>query len=79
MQQQLNDLGTNEIKVFSPNNTEDMFEVISYLKHSPAIVNLHNAEKHLKQRIIDLVFGAATALDMGVCMVDKNNMLIIKK
>lgn len=79
MAQNFNDLGTNEIKVFSPNNTEDMFEVISYLKQNPAIVNLHNAEKALKQRIIDLAFGAATALDMGVCMVDKNNMLIIKR
>ena len=75
----LNHLGTNDVVVFTPSSTEDMFEVITHLKTQPAIICLSNAEKVLKQRIIDLAFGAATALDMGICMVDKNNLLIIKR
>ena len=72
-------LGTKDVKVFSPTCTDDCLEIINYLRENPAIINFENVNIKLKQRIIDVLCGGATALSMGVCLVDKNNLLIIKK
>ena len=71
--------GTNDVKVFTPLSTDDCLEIINYLKNYPAIINFQAVTPKLKQRIIDVLCGASTALSMGVCLVDKNNLLIIKK
>lgn len=73
------DLGTNEVKVFTPASTEDCLEIINYIINNPAIVCFERVNEKLKQRIIDVMCGASTALNMGVCLVDKNNLLIVKK
>ncbi len=72
-------LGTKDVEVFTPDCTDDCYEIINFLKENPAIINFEKASAKLKQRLIDVLCGAATALDMGVCLVDKNNLLIIKK
>ncbi len=71
--------GTKDVRVFTPTSTEDCFEIITFLRENPAIINFNGLSAKLKQRIIDVLCGASTALSMGVCMVDKNNLLIIKK
>ncbi|MBR2322504.1 MAG: cell division protein SepF [Clostridia bacterium] len=71
--------GTKDVRVFTPTSTEDCFEIIIFLRENPAIINFNGLNAKLKQRIIDVLCGASTALSMGVCMVDKNNLLIIKK
>ena len=71
--------GTKDVKVFTPTCTDDCLEIINYLRENPAIVNFNGTNAKLKQRIIDVLCGASTALYMGVCLVDKNNLLIIKK
>ena len=72
-------LGTNDVKVFKPKTTSDCSEIILHLKSSPALIDLSSLNLPLKQRIIDVLVGSACALDMGVCMIDKNNLLIVKK
>ena len=74
-----NDLGTKDVKVFTPTCTEDCLEIIYYLKENPAHVCFEKVNDKIKQRIIDVLCGASTALSMGVCLIDKNNLLIIKK
>ncbi len=71
--------GTKDVRVFTPECTEDCFEIISYLRENPAVINFSKLNSKLKQRVIDVLCGSATALSMGVCLVDKNNLLIIKK
>ena len=71
--------GTKDIKTFSPLSTEDCFEIINYVKENPALISLNSSDKAVKQRIIDVLCGAVTALEMGMCIVDKNNILIVKK
>ena len=71
--------GTKDVRVFTPSCTEDCLEIINYLRENPAIINFNSVNVKVKQRIIDVLCGSATALYMGVCMVDKNNLLIIKK
>ncbi len=72
-------VGTKDVKVFFPTCTDDCLEIINYLWENPAIINFEKVNDKLKQRIIDVLCGGATALSMGVCLVDKNNLLIIKK
>ena len=72
-------LGTKDVEVFTPSCTDDCYQIIVFLRENPAIINFENTTPKLKQRIIDVLCGAATALSMGVCLVDKNNLLIIKK
>ena len=79
MSNEFNSLGTNDVRVFTPKSTSDCSEIILYLKHSPALIDLTNIKPLLKQRIIDVLVGGACALDMGVCLLDKNNLLIVKK
>ena len=68
-----------DVKVFTPKCTEDCLEIINYMRENPAIVNFNKINPKLKQRLIDVLCGASTALLMGVCLIDKNNLLIIKK
>ncbi len=68
-----------DIKEFSPSGTEDCLSIINYVRNSPAIISLNKTDKAVKQRIIDVLCGACTALNLGMCLVDKNNILIIKK
>ena len=79
MVKDINNLGTNDVRVFSPQTTNDCYEIILYLKSNPALINLTSLKPLLKQRVIDVLVGSACALDMGVCMIDKNNLLIVKK
>ncbi|MBE5743254.1 MAG: cell division protein SepF [Clostridiales bacterium] len=79
MEEGIKILQNTSVKTFTPSSTEDCFEIIIYLKENPALISLKQANKAVKQRIIDVLCGAATAYQMGVCMVDKNNILIIKK
>ena len=72
-------LGTKDIKTFSPTTTEDCLEIIKYFTNEPALICLKSSDKAIKQRIIDVLCGAVTALDMGMCIVDRDNILIIKK
>lgn len=67
------------IKTFSPIGTEDCFSIINYVKEKPALVSLISTDKAVKQRIIDVLCGACTALNLGLCLLDKNNILIVKK
>lgn len=67
------------VKTFTPTGTEDCFEIINYLRGKPAIINLNATDKAVKQRVIDVLCGASTALELGMCMIDRNNILIIKK
>ena len=71
--------GTKDVEVFTPINTDDCLEIINFLKDNPAIISFEKTNLKTRQRIIDVLCGAATALSMGVCLVDKNNLLIIKK
>ena len=71
--------GTKDVRVFTPKCTEDCYEIIGFMRENPAIINFDKINPQLKQRIIDVLCGASTALSMGVCLVDKNNLLIIKK
>jgi FtsZ-interacting cell division protein YlmF len=75
----VNNLGTNDVRVFNPKTTNDCSEIILYLKRSPALIDLTSVKPLIKQRIIDVLVGGACALDMGVCLIDKNNLLIVKK
>ena len=72
-------LGAKDIKTFSLSSTEECLDVINYVKHSPALVFINTTDKAIKQRIIDVLCGAVTALSLGICQIDKNNFLIIKK
>ncbi len=68
-----------DVKEFFPSGTEDCLSIINYMKNSPAVISLNQADKAVKQRIIDVLCGACVALDLGMCMIDKNNILIVKK
>ena len=68
-----------DVKIFSPLGTEDCLEIINYVKENPALVSLNSTDKAVKQRIIDVLCGACTALSLGLCLLDKNNILIVKK
>ncbi|MBQ3234833.1 MAG: cell division protein SepF [Clostridia bacterium] len=75
----LDGFGEKDVKTFTPVGTEDCLEIINYIKLSPALICLNSADKAIKQRIIDVLCGACTALSLGLCMIDKNNILIIEK
>ena len=79
MKPPLYEKGTEDIKVFTPQTTEDCAFIIDYLRGSPAIISFKNAPTKLVQRIIDVLCGAAYALHLGVCMLDKENMIIVEK
>ena len=79
MQAFINDKGTKDVKVFSPNLVSETAEIITYLKENPAIISLANTPKKTKQRIVDVVCGAGFALDMAVCKLDKETLIIVKK
>lgn len=68
-----------DVKEFFPSGTEDCLSIINYIRANPAVINLNQADKTVKQRIIDVLCGACTALNLGMCIIDKNNILIIKK
>ena len=79
MQAFINDKGTKDVKVFSPNLVSETAEIITYLKENPAIISLANTPKKVKQRIVDVICGAGFALDMAVCKLDKETLIIVKK
>jgi hypothetical protein len=72
-------IGGNSVKTFTANGTEDCLKIINYIKEKPAHIEIISSDKAVKQRIIDVLCGASVALDLGLCMIDKNNILIIKK
>lgn len=71
--------GTEDIKVFAPETTEDCSQIIDYLRKSPAIINFKNSPEKIVQRLIDVLCGAAYALHLGVCILDKENLIIVEK
>ena len=79
MKQPLYEKGTEDIKVFTPQTTEDCSIIIDYLRGNPAIINFKNAPQKLVQRLIDVLCGAAYALHLGVCVLDKENLIIVEK
>ena len=72
-------IGAKDIKTFSPSSTEDCLKIINYIKSNPALIYINPTDKAEKQRIIDILCGAVTALSLGICPLDKNNFLILKK
>ena len=72
-------IGGKSVKTFTASGTEDLLNVIKYIKEKPAHIEIISSDKAVKQRIIDVLCGAVTALDLGLCMIDKNNILVIKK
>ena len=71
--------GTEELKVFTPKSTEETEEIILYLKSNSAMVRLDKLRGGLKQRVVDVLSGASFVLDMALCLIDKNVLLIVKK
>ena len=72
-------MSSESVKIFTPTVTEDCLTIINYLRENPAMINLKSTNKAVKQRIIDVLCGASFALNLGMCVVDKNNILIVKK
>lgn len=79
MENLFNDLGTKDIKVFTPLTLNEVEEIISYLKYYPLILNLTRIKENKKQRLLDLMTGAICALDKNVCVLDKENYLFFKR
>lgn len=79
MENLFNDLGTKDIKVFTPLTLNEVEEIISYLRFYPLILNLSRMKENKKQRLLDLMTGAICALDKNVCALDKDNYLFFKR
>ena len=79
MENLFNDLGTKDIKVFTPLTLNEVEEIISHLKFYPLILNLTKIKENKKQRLLDLMTGAICALDKNVCVLDKDNYLFFKR
>ena len=79
MENLFNDLGTKDIKVFTPLTLNEVEEIISYLRFYPLILNLSRIKENKKQRLLDLMTGAICALDKNVCVLDKDNYLFFKR
>ena len=65
--------GKTEIENFSPRSFDDVAQIIDLLKSGkPAIVRLSAVGEKTAQRVIDLLSGAAYALNGNVCELEKD-------
>ncbi len=79
MEKQTANTGTKDIKVFSPFDLQNAEEILIFMQTNPLIVNFENLKQNKKQRFLDLLTGGAVALNKGICVLDKNNFLILDK
>ena len=68
-----------EIKTFNPLTVSETESVIAYMKTAPLIVSIVKTKTNPRQRVIDVLCGAAVALNVKICPLDSENYLFTKE